>query len=177
MLREIIAAYPPSPHARPVSDAEAVQRAIAAERQRHDGCTPAEILAAVVEYAAALRSEGTREPLWCRTWMRERAYEPYVRRARLAARHAASGPVVADVAERRRQEENAVISERRAVDQRLAGLSLEAFASLRSRAIEAAPSMLRSVWMSSSASSPALKAEMVALLDRDEADRRQAVAA
>lgn len=178
MLGEIMAAYPPSPHARPVSDAEAVQRAIGAERQRHDGCTPAEILAAVVEYAAALRSDGTREPLWCRTWMRERAYEPYVRRARLGVRDAAHGASPSDAAERRRLAEEAVVAQREAIDRRLAALSTEAFMALRRRAIEAQTSALaRSVWMASEASSTALKAAMVELLDRDEADRRQAVAA
>lgn len=104
VVDEILAAYPPTPGALPVSDTEAVQRAIAAERARADGASAAEILDAVRAYADAVVAGHVRSPLWCRRWMAERGYEPYVRRAR-------------GVEAARRDLEQRVDATRRAVDE------------------------------------------------------------
>lgn len=168
LVDEIIAAYPPTHGALPVSDTEAVHRAIAAERGRADGASAIEILEAVRAYAAAVVAGHVRSPLWCRRWMAERGYEPYVRAARAssAAQHVAP----CDAVERRRLAELAVVAERDAVDRRLAELGDEEFESLRRRAIESHSSdLMRWVWSSSDSASASLRIWMVQLLDREQA--------
>lgn len=137
----ILREYPQTSGDRWLDDVDAAVRAIRFESGQREGATPEEIR----EAAAAVRRLGGTNPVWPRTWLRERRYMAHVMRRRKANPSPESPrPKALEVLDKAAAE---IGEETKAIEQVLDGVPPDRVDELVARAIASEPNDLIREWL------------------------------